>query len=47
MGKRIYEKCTPKLVKRSTNYPMSSSENVEESELKCDQISNDLQVCFG
>ena len=44
LAKQIYEKCTPKLVKWSTNYSMSSSENIDEREMKCDQISRNLHV---
>ena len=46
LAKRINEKCTQKHVKWSTNYPMSSSENDEQSELKWDQISSNIHVWF-
>ena len=44
LAKRIYEKCTAKRVKKSINYSMSSSENIDENELKCDQISKNIHV---
>ena len=47
LAKRIYEKCTLKDVKGSMNYYMSSSKNIDESELKCDQIYSNLHVYFS
>ena len=39
-------KNVPQKVLNGTNYPMSSIENFEESELKCDQIFSNLRVWF-